>query len=146
MKKLFMAALLVAAIGSTAFAADVTKVNIKVKNNFEAQFAEATNVSWSTGGKFTRASFELNDQKIEAFYGSDGEAIGYSRQIGLKQLPQNAVKKINKLYADYKVAEVIEFTQEGDKNYYVSLENGNNKQILEVSIFGDVSKYTGTKY
>lgn len=41
MKKLFIAALMVVAAGTSASAADVFKVDYKVKSSFEARFAGA---------------------------------------------------------------------------------------------------------
>ena len=143
MKKLFIAAMLVAGVGLSAFAFDGSKVNYKVKSSFEKEFFASKNVSWTVGADFTKASFFIEDEKIEAFYSFDGESIGYTRQIDFKQLPVNAIQKIKKDFPDYKVTETIEFTQEGNKSYYVSLSNGNRKQILEVSLFGGVSKFTG---
>ena len=141
MKKLLIAAMMVAAIGSTAFAADVKKLSLKVKNSFESQFADAQNVSWSFGEKFTKATFMLDDQQMEAFYSPDGETIGYTKDIEIKQLPKTAVQKINKTYAEYKISGAIEFTNDEVKNYYVSIASGNKKLILEVSPTGDVRKF-----
>lgn len=143
MKKLFIAALITIAAGTSAFAADTNKENHKVKNSFETQFAGAQDVSWSAKESYIKASFTLLDEKIEAFYGTDGDLIGLSRKVDLKKLPLNAIQKIKKEYASYKVTDTIEFDQDGDKSYYVSLEDGNKKQILQVSLYGNVSIYRG---
>src|SRR5476651_1128228 len=81
MKKLFIAAILVAAIGTSAFASDAGKVNFRVKNNFETQFSDATNVQWTLTSNYAKASFELNDETVDAFYSLDGEALGLSRKV-----------------------------------------------------------------
>ena len=143
MKKLFIAALIVVAAGSSAFAKDVTKVNYKVQNQFEAQFTGAQNVVWSSKENYLKASFTLADENVEAFYGTDGEVMGVSRKVDIKKLPLNAIQKIKKDYAGYKVTDSIEFDQDGEKSYYVSLEDGNKKQILQVSLYGNVSVYKG---
>jgi len=143
MKKLFIAALMVVTVGSSAFALDVNKVNYKVKNTFEAQFAGAENVTWSLRDGYTKAAFTLADEKVEAFFSEDGEMIAYSRKVELKQLPLNAVQKIKKEYGSYTITESIEFNRDGDKGYYLSLQDGAKKQILEVSLYGSVSVYHG---
>ena len=45
MKKLFIAALIVLAAGTGAFAKDAAKVDYKVRSNFEAKFSGAENVN-----------------------------------------------------------------------------------------------------
>jgi len=144
MKKLFIAALIVVAAGTSAFAADVFKVDYKVKTSFEARFAGAQNVVWSAKEAYIKAAFTIAEEKVEAFFDGEGELIGLSRKVDLKKLPLNAIQKIKKDYASYQVSEAIEFDRDGDKSYYVSLEDGAKKQILEVSLYGAVSKYKGS--
>ncbi len=145
MKKLMIAALLVATIGTSAFAMDVKNLNYKVRNNFETNFIGAKNVSWSESSEYIKASFELNGEMVEAFYGNDGESIGTSRKVEFKTLPLSAISKIKAKYSTYTVNEVIEFDRNSEKNFYVSLVDGDKKQILEVSFFGSVSVFTPTK-
>jgi opacity protein-like surface antigen len=141
MKKLFIAALMIAAVGSSAFAADASKISYKVKTNFEVQFAEAENVHWTLGPDFSKATFQLNEETLEAFYNQNGELLGYSRKIDFKKLPAKAIQKIRKNYTDYTITDSIEFNEENGKKYYVSLENGNRKQILGISVYGEVTPY-----
>lgn len=143
MKKLFIAALFVVAAGTSAFAADVTKVSYKAKSNFESRFAGAQNVTWSATDAYLKASFRIADENVEAFFDGEGDLIGLSRKIDLKKLPLNAIQKIKKDYASYRVNEAIEFDRDGDKSYYLSLGDGAKKQILEVSLYGAVSKFKG---
>lgn len=143
MKKLFIAALIVVAAGTSAFAADVFKVDYKVKSSFEARFAGAQNVVWSAKETFIKAAFTIAEESVEAFFDGEGELIGLSRKVDWKKLPLNAIQKIKKEYAAYQVTEAIEFDRDGDKSYFLSLEDGVKKQILEVSLYGEISKYKG---
>lgn len=143
MKKLFIAALIVLAAGSTAFATDATKVNNKIKTSFSSLFANAENVSWTITDQFTRANFILDEENVEAYFSKDGDLIGTSVKIDFKKLPSKALKTIKKEYGSYKVTDCIEFQKDDSSTYYVSLEDGNKKQILEVSLFGAVSVYKG---
>ncbi|MEO8174087.1 MAG: hypothetical protein ABI581_13425 [Sediminibacterium sp.] len=144
MKKLIIAAFIMVAAGTSAFAADV-KVNNKIQTNFEVLFNGASNVSWGAKDHFVKATFTLAEETIEAFFGTDGDLIGTSRKVDMKRLPVSAVQKIKKEYASYKVTDTIEFERAGERSYYVSLENGNKKQILEVSLYGSVSVFYGGK-
>ncbi|MES2002944.1 MAG: hypothetical protein V4450_00380 [Bacteroidota bacterium] len=145
MKKLFIAALIIVAAGTSAFAMDANKVDYQVKRNFEARFNGAQNVKWSAKDDFFKASFTYAEENVEAFFNQDGDLIGTSRKIDFERLPLSAIQKIKKEYASYKVAESIEFDQDGDRSYYVSLEDGNKQQILQVSLYGNVCVYKGAK-
>jgi len=145
MKKLFIATLLVVAMGSSAFALDVNKISYKAKNNFEAQFSGAENVTWTLRETYAKASFTIEEQKVDAFFSTEGDLIAFSRKIDLKKLPLSALQKIKKDYSTFTVAESIEFDENGEKSYYVSLEDGAKKQILQVSLYGSVSIYKGQK-
>lgn len=141
MKKLLLAALVVAGLGTSAFALDVNKVSTRVQNSFEEKFANAKNVKWTAKDSYNKVSFTLADEQVEAFFATDGDLLGLSRRVGFKSLPLNAIQKIKKEYAAYTVKETIEFEQTDEKSYYVSLENGDKKKILEVSLYGNVSVY-----
>jgi len=145
MKKLMIAALLVATIGTSAFAADVKNLSYRVTTNFEAKFTGAKNVTWTESANFIKATFELNGETVEAYYSGDGESIGTSRKVEFKTLPLNAISKIKKSYGSYTAKEVIEFDRDGEKNYYVSLVDGDKQEILEVSFYGNVSSFRATK-
>ena len=144
MKKLLLAALVVAGLGTSAFAMDLNKVSVKVQNSFEEKFANAKNVKWTAKDSYNKVSFTLADEQVEAFFSVDGDLLGLSRKVDFKSLPLSAIQKIKKAYAAYSVKETIEFEQTDEKSYYVSLENGDKKLILEVSFYGSVSVYRGT--
>lgn len=143
MKKLLLAALVVAGLGSSAFATDVTKVSSKAQTSFESKFGNATNVQWIAREGYNKVTFTLADEQVEAFFATDGDLIAFSRNAAFKSLPLAAIQKIKKEYAAYTVKETIEFEQNEEKSFYVSLENGDKKLILEVSLFGNVSIYRG---
>ena len=81
MKKLLLAALIVVAAGSSAFAIDGTNVNFKVKNSFEARFSGASNAVWTAKDTYLKVSFTMAEDNVEAFFGKEGERIGPSRTI-----------------------------------------------------------------
>lgn len=141
MKRLLIAALLVASLGSSAFALDVNKVSFKVQTTFSENFKGATNVVWRITENYTQAKFTIADEQLEAYFSEEGEMFGFSRKVEFKVLPINAIQKIKQKYSDYSVTEAIEFTNDGEKGYYVALEKGNSKKILSVSIYGEVSLF-----
>jgi opacity protein-like surface antigen len=103
MKKLLFTALLAVTIGSSAFAAENENVNIAIRRSFNVEFKEASNVSWTTTGRFAKATFILDDQKMEAFYNTDGEMIGTSKSTSVDALPVAAKRSFTKKFGDYTV-------------------------------------------
>ena len=100
---------------------------------------------WALRETYVKASFTLAEQNVDAFFSPEGDLIAFSRKIELKRLPLNALQKIKKDYGAYTVTESIEFDEDGDKSYYVSLEEGPKKHILQVSLYGSVSVFKGQK-
>lgn len=62
MKKLLIAALFAVTFMTSAFASE-TKVNATVLSNFNADFKKASNVNWTMGEEFAKASFVLDNVK-----------------------------------------------------------------------------------
>jgi hypothetical protein len=145
MKKIFLTTLIAAMIGSQVFASDVSKVSYRVLAAFQAQFADATDVNWTVTEDYTKAKFTIEGEEVEAFFNASGDVIGTSRKTDLKRLPLNAIQKIRKSYAKYKVTETIEFEFNGERKYFVSLENDADRKILEVSLYGNVTIFEKSK-
>ncbi len=145
MKKIFLTTLIAAMIGSQVFASDVTKVSYRVLAAFEAQFAEASDVSWTVTDNYTKAKFTIEGEQVEAFFNASGDVIGTSRKTDLKRLPLSAIQKIRKSYGKYKVTETIDFEFNGERKYFVSIENDTDRKILEVSLYGDVTIFEKNK-
>lgn len=149
MKKLIIAALIAVSLTTTAFAADVNKVNSLILNAFNVNFGDATNVQWTLNKNFAKASFVLNGEKIEAFFNYNGTEIGTSKVFALDKLPANALRTFTKKYPfpPYKLKECIEFTDaDGEVNYFISLEEeAKAKTILKVTSYGHISVFKTEK-
>jgi hypothetical protein len=141
MKKFILVTLITVTIGSSVLAADVSKVSFRVLNAFKAQFTGATDINWSITADYTKVDFTIEGEKVEAFYNSNGDVIGTSRKTEFKRLPLSAIQKIKKNYAKYRVTETIELELNGERKYYLSVENESDRKILEVSLYGQVTVF-----
>lgn len=141
MKKLFLTAMAALTLGVASFAKDVNKVNSLTLHNFQKSFSEATDVDWSVTPVYTKAKFKLDGEVVEAFYDGLGALIGTSRKVELKSLPLNATQQIKKKYGKYPILDTIEFIQNDETRYYVSLDKNGKKLVLEVSGQGSVSEF-----
>ena len=141
MKKLFFTAIAALTLGMASYAADGNKVSYRTLNTFEKEFSGATDVSWSVTPVYTKAKFKIADEQVEAFFDGNGEVIGLSRKVDLKKLPLSAIQKIQKNYSKHEILETIEFTQNSEPRYYVSLVKDGKKQILEVTAQRSISAF-----
>lgn len=145
MKQFLFATMLTVAIGSSVMAADVNKVSFRIMNAFQSQFAEAKEVNWTVTDNYSKAKFTIDGEQVEAFFNEAGDVIGTSRKVDFKRLPLSAIQKIKKNYSKYQVTDTIEFDLSGNRKYYVSVEDGSDRKILEVSMYGEVSIFDKRK-
>lgn len=133
MKKLFIAALMVVSLATSAFAAETNKVNSSVSYNFNIDFKNATNVTWTTAENYSKATFVLNNEKMEAFYNEDGSIIGTSKSVDVDELSINTKRTIAKRFTGYTVKEAIKFTGTEESAYYIAAENEQESVVLKVT-------------
>jgi len=144
MKKLLFAALLAVSLATTAFAGG-TNVNISVLNSFKSEFSKAANVSWVSKDTYAKATFTLDNVKMEAFYTAQGELIGTSKGISLESLPVSAKRTFAKKYPGYTVKEVIYFEKSDDAAYFFSAENDTESIIFKVGQNDQLTTFQQTK-
>lgn len=145
MKKLFILTLAVIALGTSAFADTNKKTSYNGTSHFTSTFTKAKEVNWTSDNKFEKASFLENGVKKEVFYTPQGELIGTTKTFAFDKLPKSALQTITikYTYPDYQLEDCIEFENaDGETSYFISMEKGNTKLILEISTFGQVSVFS----
>jgi hypothetical protein len=144
MKKNILMAIIALAIFTTAFAGETNNVDFRVLNSFKNEFSNYQDLSWKTTNTYVKASFIMNNEKIEAFYNYDGTLMGTSKSIAFDKLPESAVRKITTKYPfpPYSLQKCIETTDaQGEVNYYISLLNENQQTIIvKIDTHGGVSQ------
>jgi hypothetical protein len=141
MKPLFIALAMVFSLFTKAgFAAD-EKVSPIVLKSFQQAFSTAKEVDWSISENFYKAQFVLNDQHVSAYYFPDGSMAALTRNITVTQLPVALQAGLKKEYEKYWVSELFEITADNTTQYYVTLENGNEKVILKSASTINWSKF-----
>ncbi|HEX6913790.1 MAG TPA: hypothetical protein VF145_01030 [Chitinophagaceae bacterium] len=142
MKKLFIAAIAIVALATTAVAADGGKnVNYWVLSKFNNSYKAATNVNWVVTSQYAKATFLLDGERVEAYYSTEGEFIAESKAIATQDLPRMARKTIEKKYSGYTLKEVIEYATPEKTEYYVSMENEKESKILKISSGGEIEVF-----
>lgn len=131
MKKIIMT-LAIAASSLFAFASDeVGTVSKYVLNSFNKEFTAAQEVKWTIGADYYKASFVLNDQYIAAFYNTNGELLGLTRNISSINLPLKLQNKVRNEYADYWISDLFELSDSEGTHYVITLEKADTKVVLK---------------
>ena len=138
MKKLIIAAAMFVSL--TGFANE-KKVNSRVLYAFQNEFTTATEVEWKASTDFYVASFSMNGQRVNAYYNTDGNLMGITRNITSAQLPVGLQNSMKKNYSTYWISNLFEVANNEGTSYYVTLENGSKKIVLQSSNGSDWSTY-----
>lgn len=133
--KLFFLACTFAAASFTnrSFASDGSAITPQVLHSFETTFTGAKNADWTVTEHLFKVQFALNEQYITAFYNADGSMAALTRNISPVQMPVSLQTSLKKDYKGYWVAELFELSNEDGIQYYVTLEDADNKVILRSS-------------
>jgi hypothetical protein len=132
MKKLLFTALIAVTMGTSSFAASPAKLYSVSETSFKADFKNATNVSWTSGADYAKATFVLNNVRMEAFYNQNGELIGTSKGITPDELPVAAKRDFAKKFGSYSVKEAIRFEGADEAAYFISAENEKEAVIVKI--------------
>lgn len=129
-KKLFPIMILFMLASGIAFA---NNGNVKpvVLNNFKTAYTEASDVSWEKTGNFNKASFWMNGKELYAIYTNDGQKVAQARNLLSSDLPGQLQGSLNNNFPKYWITELFEYSTKGETKYFVTIENSDEKQLLE---------------
>lgn len=133
MKPILIAVVLFMSTFTKSFAADNNIVEPTVLKSFQTTFAGASDVDWSMTEGLYKAVFLLNGQYISAYYNADGTMQAISRHINASSLPMLLQTGLKTDYKNLWVSDVMEVTNEGGLQYYVTLEDAGSKTILKAT-------------
>lgn len=137
MKKIMFPAVFAAMlVTNSLFAAQVPDINAKALTAFNNQFTNATDVEWSAGSDFYKASFLYNNNYVTAYYNTDGDFVATIRNIISANLPLILQTKLKNNYSDYWISDLYELSKNEGTSYYITLENADQKIVLKST--GDI--------
>jgi hypothetical protein len=138
-------------------------VSESTKNQFAADFTNASNISFEKAKDFDKVNFNRDGSQATAYYDHNNQLVGTTVRESFHDLPAIAQNKILDKYKDYTVKEVLEFKANSDNtsyydnytymtlygnsfdksnNYFVELKSDHNAIVLEVDLSGEVSYFT----
>jgi len=157
MKKIFITTAIAAMFSISAFAdgtkkAATVSASYAVTSQFNADFADAKNVTWTVNKNFQKADFILNDAKMTAFYNFQGDFVAVTQNVDAKAIPAKAQKEIAEDYKGYAVNEVIvvqnntELNSAADETaYFVDLKNDTKEVLVKITPSAHIEFYKQVK-
>jgi hypothetical protein len=133
------------------------EVSYMAKEAFQRDFGKIPVVSWERLDNFDKATFIQDGQKTSAYYDYDTKLVGTTANKTFADLPAKARNCINNKYKDYSIGDVIffddnEFSETDmilynkqfadEDNYFVELQKGDKKIVVQVNMEGAVYYYT----
>lgn len=135
MKKIITAVVAMFILTATAtFANETNKnnnVDERVEKSFRKEFSTAAETSWTKINDIYKVQFVLNGQIMFAFLNEEGVLLGAYRNILSNQLPMPLMTQLKEDYAGYWVSELFELAKDNQTNYFITLENGDQKIMLK---------------
>jgi len=114
-----------------------SKTSSAVISSFQSSFSQAANETWSTVKGLYRVDFDLENEKVTAFFNGDGDLIASSRNVTLEQIPLSLKSDLKKQFHDYEVSSLFEVDKEGGVIYYATVKNDSKLLKLESTTSGD---------
>jgi hypothetical protein len=131
MKPLFILLTVVSSFFATASSANDEVVSPAAIKSFNRAFAGARDVAWSLENDLYKVTFQVAGQHANAFYDGNGELVVITRNISPLQLPMVLLASVKQEYSKQWISDLIEVTDDGGTHYYITLEDGNQKNILK---------------
>lgn len=132
MKKILFATLMLLATGIVSQARSTANLEPDSRTiaAFARDFAGASNAVWQQSADFSKVTFEMNGTVLFAYYSPAGSLIAASRNILSSQLPLTLQTSLKKDYSNYWISDLFELSTDAGTEYYVTLENADEKKIM----------------
>lgn len=131
MKKMIMMLAMVLSLSTMYAFTGEEAVSKQAVTNFKAQFKGASEANWTTGKNYYKVTFTMSDQKLFAYYNTEGDFIALTRYISSTQLPLNLQTSLKNDYSDLWITDLFEMADRNGTTYYVTLENADAKIVLQ---------------
>ena len=115
---------------SSTFATPTDDSNGAVKVAFHKDFKKAELTATEVKATYTKLTFKINGVVMYAFYSENGQLLAVTRNITSNQLPIQLLLEVKKDYSDYWITDLFELTGDGASNYYITLENADQRVTL----------------
>ena len=130
------------------------EVSYHTQDQFARDFGDIPGVKWTRSAYYDVAVFTKDGQTSKAYYDYDSELVGTTTLKTFEDIPLKAQNYINQKYKGYSKDAIILFDDnelnetdmimydqqfEDADNYFVELNNGSKRIVLQVDMKGNVS-------
>ena len=123
-------------VSIVTFAQDGFMPSEKLQKELSNQFAQAADVKWEKVADYTKASFIQDGQYFAAYFNASNRLESISRTIGTNMLPLILQKELkSKVSGSSWIADCFELSVENGTEYYVVIENEDQKTIYQADEF-----------
>ena len=127
---LFVALLL---LSTLTFATDITPSQ-ELQKKFNGTFGQATEVKWEKVADYYKASFVQDGQYLFVYFDAFNNIESLSRNISVNMLPLVLQKSLkDELSETTWITDCIELFGENGTEYYIVLEDANEKTIYQAN-------------
>lgn len=158
MKKLFITAAIATLFSASVFADGSKKANATVNVSstvlaqFDADFVNAQNITWTVDRDFQKAQFVQDGVQKTAFYNLQGDFVALTQDVDANAVPAKTQAEIAKKYPGYKVNEVIVVQNNTNVNpdadetaYFVDLKSDTKEVLVKIADDASVDFYKEVK-
>jgi hypothetical protein len=118
------------------------KINRLVSNSFKEDFSHAEILDCEVSRNIAKVTFMSNDLIMHAFYATNGDLLGVTRDILTSELPMDLLFKFRQDYKDFWVTDLFEVTCKGESTYFITLENAGTQIVLKSTDDSNWETYT----
>ena len=105
-----------------------------VLESFQNTFRNADEVNWTESKYFFKAEFLFNGQYVSAFFTKGGYLIATAKNLVFSELPLGLQINFKESYNDFWITDLFEMTKDGETTYYITVENADQKTVLQSSL------------
>jgi hypothetical protein len=141
MKKILIAITIIFTLTANVFAGE-EKIKPEVLNAFKNKFSNAQDVVWVAGSNYYKATFNYYGHRLFAYYTTTGKLKGVTRYISSSELPLYLQHNLQKKYADFWITDLVEESNQNGFNYYITLQDADQKIVLKSKYGSDWTIYS----
>jgi hypothetical protein len=114
---------------STTFATETGDPIQQIQKAFNRMFTNTAEVAWTPVSNYYQVTFLQAGQFLTAYYNASGEFVSLSRNVSTRMLPWILQEKLQDKLSNSWVTNSFELYRENGTEYFVTVENANDKTI-----------------
>ena len=129
----------------TTQASEGDRTTSALQASLQKSFAGAKILKWSEleNSNLLYASVLYNNERMNAYFDTQGNLVASGRFIKVESLPLIVSKSLNEKYADASIIDVVEYIEKEGTSYLVTIHSNTKEMVIHA--FTDGSSYVFKK-